>query len=309
VARICALTGATGFLGRHLVRALAEEGWRVRALVRRDPVEAFGRLDVDAVIGGLDPGPLAELCRGADVLVHAAGLVKARSRADFEAVNAHGVRGAAEAAKAADARMLLVSSLAAREPQLSGYAASKRAGEAAAEAVLGGALRIVRPPVIYGPGDRETLRVFQFAARSPVLPVFDSRARIAMIHAADAARQIAAAAAQPPERACVALSDGRPEGYGWREIVQAAAEAVGRRRVQLRLPSAVLTWTGAAGFLAQQLGASPMLTPGKARELRWLDWSIKVEESWLGAPNAKLDLQEGFGQTVNWWRETEGLML
>ena len=307
MARTCAVTGATGFLGRHLVRALAADGWRVRALVRRDPVSAFGQAETEVVIGGLDEGPLAELCRGVDVVIHAAGLVKARDRATFEAVNAHGTTLAAQAARAARARMVLVSSLAAREPQLSEYAASKRAGEVAAAALLGPELAIVRPPAIYGPGDLETLQIFRFAARSPLLPVFDARARLAMIHVADAAEQIAAAAARPPDRPCVALADARPEGYGWRDIVEAAAEAVGRRSpLTAPAPPVILTWAGALGSLARRFGARPMLTLGKARELRWLDWSVKPEEFWTQAPPSKFALGEGFRHTVAYWREAQG---
>jgi nucleoside-diphosphate-sugar epimerase len=309
VARVCAVTGATGFLGRHLVRALSEAGWRVRALVRRDPVAAFGEADAEVVAGGLDAGALAELCRGAEVLVHAAGLVKARSRAEFEAVNAAGARRAAEAARAAGARMVLVSSLAAREPQLSDYAASKRAGEAACREVAAGALSIVRPPAIYGPGDREILAVFRFAARSPLLPTFDARARIAMIHAEDAARQIAALAARTSGPDCVAVTDDRPEGYGWREIGEAAARAVGRRPILAPVPGAALAWAGAAGSISRRLGARPMLTTGKARELLWRDWSVKPDERWTGGPTVKFALEEGFRQTVRWWREAQCLSL
>jgi nucleoside-diphosphate-sugar epimerase len=309
VARICAVTGATGFLGRHVARALAEAGWRVRALVRRDPVQAFGDTDVEVAIGGLEAQALGRLCDGAEVIVHVAGLVKARSRAEFFTANAEGARRAAEAARAAGARMVLVSSLAAREPQLSDYAASKRAGEAAAAAVLGDALFVVRPPAIYGPGDLETLQVFRFAARGAALPTFDPRARIAMVHVEDAAAQIAAAAAERPDQAFAALSDACPEGYSWREIGQAAAAAVERSAVIVRLPSAILSVAGWAGSLANQLGARAILTRGKARELRWLDWSIKPEERWSGAPPAKFALNAGFRHTVRWWREAQGLML
>jgi nucleoside-diphosphate-sugar epimerase len=309
MARTCAVTGATGFLGRHLVRALTEEGWRVRVLARRDPVTAFGEAGVEVAIGGLDRDALARLCEDAEVLIHAAGLVKAPGPAEFHRVNAIGSRMAAEAAHRAGARMVLVSSLAAREPQLSDYAASKRAGEEAAAEILAERLSVLRPPAIYGPGDRETLAVFRLAARSPLLPVFDSAARIAMIHVEDAARQTAAAATEPPNQPCVALSDAQPEGYSWREIGQAAAEAVGRSPRFLRLPNAALAAAGLAGSAARRLGASPMLTHGKGRELAWCDWSVTPAERWSAAPPAKFALREGFRHTVAWWRETQGLSL
>lgn len=303
--RIAAVTGATGFLGRHLVGALAERGWTVRALVRRDPVQAApAGVEPQIVIGGLsDEAALARLCEGAQVVIHAAGLIKARADADFTAVNAVGAGRVAEAAsRAGAARTLLVSSLAAREPQLSPYAASKRAGEEAARQVLGDRLSVLRPPAIYGPGDRETLGVFEAALRSPITPVFDSRARVAMIHVEDAARQIAAAADRAPQRPVVALSDVRAEGYGWREIVQAAAKAVGRDSVMVPLPSATISLAGAVGATLRLFGANPILTSGKAREIRHLDWTLGPEERWSEAPEPRFDLEGGFAHTVAWWR-------
>ena len=304
--RLASVTGATGFLGRRTVAALAAQGWRVRVLVRRDPALASPEgVAPEVVIGGLsDAAALDRLCRGADALVHVAGLVKARRDAEFDVVNAEGARIAAEAAeRSGTARMVLVSSLAAREPGLSAYAASKRAGEAAASAVMGDRLSVVRPPAIYGPGDRETLGIFRAALRSPVAPVFDSRARIAMIHVDDAARQIAAAAARPPPRAVVAISDARPEGYTWREIVMAAAAAVGTRPALVRLPSEALAVAGFIGSVRRLLSGNPILTSGKAREMRHADWSLSPEERWSTAPTPQFGLEDGFAHTVAWWRE------
>ena len=195
---VVAVTGATGFLGRHLVRALAQDGWTPRVLVRRDPIHPLWRdLEVEVVVGDLKtPGGLDRLCRGAEVVIHVAGLIKAASLEGFNVVNRDGARAAAAASKAAGARFILVSSLAAREPRLSNYAASKRAGEDAAREIRPDAL-IVRPPAIYGPGDTETLGLFKIAAQSPVLPVLSPDARVAMIHVQDAAAKLAAFCRQP----------------------------------------------------------------------------------------------------------------
>lgn len=304
--RLAAVTGATGFLGQHLVRALSDDGWDVRILARRDPISPFWRgIEPEVVIGGLhDAAALDRLCAGADVLIHAAGLIKARSRAAFDAVNRDGARDAAQAAlRAKVSRTLLISSLAAREPQLSGYAGSKRAGEAAAAEVLGARLTVVRPPAIYGPGDRETLAIFQAALTSPILPVFDPKARIAAMHVTDAARQIAAIAAKPPPQGLVTLCDDHPEGYGWRELVEAAARAVGREHPRIvRLPDQLLSLLGAGGAIARLFGATPMLTPGKARELRHSAWGLSASEICLGLPSVAYTLDEGFRDTVAWSR-------
>lgn len=305
--RVAAVTGATGFLGRRLVGALAAEGWRVRVLVRRDAVHAAPEgVEPEVVIGGLsDEAALARLCRGAEVVVHAAGLVKARAAADFAAVNAAGAERVAQAAQRAGVgRTLLVSSLAAREPKLSAYAASKRAGEEAARRVLGDRLTVLRPPAIYGPGDLETLGVFEAALRLPVAPVFDPRARLAMIHVEDAARQIAAAAVRAPQRPVVALSDARPDGYGWREIAAAASRAVGKRRFAAPLSPALLPpLIRAAGFLSRMNGRPPPISADKLGELLHPDWAVRPEELAPNRPQPRFDLDSGFANAVAWYRE------
>ena len=300
MSRLVAVTGATGFLGRHLVRSLAEDGWTVRILARRDVLCPEWRgLAPQVVVGDVhDPAALQRLCAGADVVVHAAGLIKARDRAAYDAVNRDGARATALAADGAGARMILVSSLAAREPRLSDYAASKRAGEDAARAVLGGRLSVVRPPAIYGPGDRETLPVFAAAQAWPFLPVFGSRARLCLIQVEDAAAQIAALAAAP--RAGVfALSDARREGYGWAEVMTAAAAAVGRRPRLIAIPH----WTIrlAAHMCAFLTGGRAIFGPGKAREMLHPDWSVAVDEV-LAVPPPRFGLAEGFAQAVVWYR-------
>lgn len=301
--RLAAVTGATGFLGAAIVQALGRRGFDLRLLARRDPIrEAWTGLEPEVVIGGLsDARALARLCDGADVVVHCAGLVKARDPATFREVNVEGARRVALAA-GPDAHVLLVSSLAAREPQLSDYAASKREGEIAAAAILGERITVVRPPAIYGPGDRETFALFQAASKTPILPVFSPAARIAMIHVADAAAQIAALAERTPMGGTYALSDNRPQGYGWRDLIAEAARACGRTPRLIGLSDSVLTAAGALGGLARAAGATPILTPGKAKELRHLDWSVAPSEQAPYLAPATFGLADGFADTVDWCR-------
>ena len=292
---LAAVTGATGFLGRHIVRRLLADGWRVRVLARRDVLHALWRdLEVEVVLGDLaDAAALDRLCAGADLVVHGAGLIKARKAQHFFAVNEAGTRRLAERAPGG---MLLISSLAAREPGLSDYAASKRAGEDAARAVLGDRLGVVRPPALYGPGDSETLPLFKLAASSPVLPLLDPRARLALMHVEDAARQIAAAAALPMGFG-VALSDGRPEGYGWREIMQTAAATFGAAPRFVPIPAAALGAVAALGAILPGK-TPPMLSFGKLREITHPDWAVRREEQPLELPRPLFDLAEGFLHSV-----------
>jgi uncharacterized protein YbjT (DUF2867 family) len=245
---------------------------------------------------------LTRLTDGADVVIHNAGLVKAPNRAAFDAVNVSGAAAVAEAA-AETPHVLLVSSLAAREPQLSHYAASKRAGEEVMRQRLGDRLTIVRPVAIYGPGDREIAPVFELAARSPILPVLSATGRVGMIHVEDGARQIAALAGRPPTGATYGLSDDRPDGYTWGELMQAAALAAAGRKARLvNLPAAVVHGIGRLNDLAAAFGASPMLTSGKARELLHPNWSLSEAEQAPQLPPLLHPLQAGFSDAAMAYR-------
>lgn len=301
---MAAVTGATGFLGRHIVRALSDAGFRVRILARRDPIDPLWRdLTPEVVPGALrDARALARLTDGADVVIHNAGLVKASNRAAFDAVNVAGAIAVAEAAVHVP-HVLLVSSLAAREPQLSHYAASKRAGEDAMRQRLGERLTVVRPVAIYGPGDREIAPVFELAAKIPFLPVLSATGRVGMIHAQDCARQIAALAGRPPSGATYGLSDGRPDGYTWGELMQAAALAAsGREAKLLLLPAALIHAIGRFNDLVAALGSAPMLTSGKARELLHADWSVLPAEQAPQLPPPLHTLETGFSDAARPYR-------
>jgi len=304
---LAAVTGATGFLGQHVVRALAEEGWRVRILARRPPLSAFwSGLEPEVVAGGLeDDQALHRLCAGADLIVHGAGLIGG-TPADLHRINVEGARRMAESARSAapEAPFILVSSLAAREPQLSAYAATKRRGEDAARTVLAGRLTIARPPAIYGPGDRETLRFFQLAARAPALPVLHPAARVTLIHAEDAARQIAALAETVPVGEAFALCDSRPEGYPWRELMQTIAAVANKPRLMLQVPTATLFGLAAASMIGEGWRRrTATLTFGKVRELTHQDWGIRPHERVANAPQPRFDLAAGFEHTFHWYRK------
>jgi nucleoside-diphosphate-sugar epimerase len=308
--RVVAVTGATGFLGLHLVRALAREGVRIRILARRDPTHEFWRgITTDVVAGSLeDPKALEQLTMGADAIVHVAGLIKARNEAEFLRTNRDGARAVAEAASrhAPTARFIAISSLAAREPQLSPYAASKRAGEDAIRAVYErtpGQLVIVRPPAIYGPWDRETLTIFKAAGR-PIAPVFGA-GRIAIIHADDAAAAIARLASGAGDAGVFALADVKPGGYSMAELLGEAGRALGNTPRLVHVPSPVLL---AAGAISQALGGLTgrprIFTRGKAREMMHPDWSVAPDEAPPAAIYAsRIGLREGFAATAAWYRE------
>lgn len=301
---VVAVTGATGFLGRRLVKVLADDGWTVRILARRDIADpAWLGVEPKLVIGDLASGrALATLCDGAEVVVHVAGLIKAASRAAFDKANVEGSRQVALAAKAAGARLIMVSSLAAREPRLSDYAGSKRGGEDAAREIFGESLTIVRPPAIYGPGDMETLRLFKMASQSAFLPVLDPSARMAWIHVDDAAARIVDLV-KLPRPGLLSLSDNRPEGYGWVELMRTASKAVGTSPRLVRIPSWVIkSLANLSKWASIATGKDSIFTPGKARELLHGDWALSSNDPIPDFPPTRYPLEEGFAQSVRWYR-------
>ncbi len=158
---ILAVTGGTGFVGRRLIDLALERGHQVRALTRR-PQEP--REGVEWIEGSLeDRDALERLVTASDAVIHVAGVINAPDAAGFEAGNVTGTLAMLAAATAAGTqRFIHVSSLAAREPELSQYGASKARSE---DLVRSSGLDwvIVRPPAVYGPGDKETLELFKMA--------------------------------------------------------------------------------------------------------------------------------------------------
>jgi nucleoside-diphosphate-sugar epimerase len=306
---LTAVTGASGFLGRHVVSELARRGERVRILLRTPAAcPPWADCAPEVVEGDLSPASLRRLVAGADAVIHCAGLISARSYAEFDAVNHRGAEAAAEATRAAAprARFVLVSSLAAREPGLSSYALSKRSGEAKVRALLReDRTLVVRPPAIYGPGDRATLPLFRMAAKRSWAPMVRPKGgRLALIHVEDAACAIADLAFSDAS-GIVTLGGDRPEGYEWRELVLALFEASGRPRPRMvRIPAPLIRAAGALTGLASQLTRRPaVFSPGKANELLHRDWSVSAREMGRLPQPIRYPLREGLAQTAGWYRE------
>ncbi len=300
--RVVAVTGATGFVGRRLVPALAARGWRVRVLARNPTIGVWADAAPEVIVGDLASGAaLTALTDGAEAVIHGAGLIKARDRTAFFAVNAAGARRVALASGAR--RMVLVSSLAAREPGLSDYAASKRAGEAAAQEVLGERLLVIRPPAIYGPGDRETLALFQAAGTSPIMPMPDDPgARLALAHIDEVVDVLVTAVEGSWPAGTFAVGGARPAGYGWREIFATAAAAMGRSPWLAPTPPWLIR--GAAAMsesMGRVRGVPAIFNRGKARELLHPDWSVSPGELPPGGADP-VELRRGFDDTVAWYR-------
>lgn len=296
---LAAVTGASGFVGPHLITALARHGWRVRLLIRRwTPLPSLPGVDAEIVWGDLsDDASLKRLVEGADAVIHAAGLIKARRVEDFHRVNREGTERLSSAAP--NTPFLLLSSLAAREPQLSPYAASKRAAEEVVARRPGPWIG-VRAPAVYGPGDRETLAYFKMAARGLALQPSVPHARLSLIHVEDLAEALALAVDRPLPSAVWEVDDGRRGGYSHREMAAAAGEALGRRVHSLSAPRGLI---GGLAALNNLRPSPQMLTPAKVRELFHPDW-VSHDHSLPAAAGftARYELTAGFRHTISWYR-------
>lgn len=309
MSRLVAVTGATGFIGQHLLRLLASHGQRLRLLVRGLPSLPVCDPPIELQPGDLrDRIALERLVEGADVVLHLAGAIKALAESDFRAVNVDAVAALAEAtARHArpDAHFLLMSSLAAREPALSAYAATKRAGEDGLS-VLGPRQRrtIVRAPAVYGPGDRETLVFFKAAARGWSMVPSGTDGRLAMIHVHDLCAALAGIVERPPPDGVYEIDDGTEGGHTLRSMAAMAAEVMGRRVRIAELPLGVLSsYAALQQITARMRGQPAIVSSGKVRELLHPDWSVHDRRlaAWLQLGPA-IDLRAGFAETVDWYR-------
>lgn len=275
-ARTVVLTGATGFVGQHLQARLIQAGFRVRALVRPGAQRSGQiRSGCEVAAGHLhDVEFLDPAVADADAVIYCAGSVRGRAPADFRPANVAGVQHVADAIRRSGraSPLLLVSSLAASRPQISDYALTKHEGEQVLHAFRDMCWTILRPPALYGPGDREMLPILQWLRRgiAPVPGPVDQR--LSLLHVDDFAGAALAwlGASESCRHGTYEIHDGTVRGYDWAEM----GRAVAQRNVRLLpVPGALLRTAGQLNrLLSLAFGYAPMLTPGKVRELRQPHW-------------------------------------
>ena len=295
---IFAITGGTGFVGSHLIRKALAEGHQVRALTRRPQRAMPG---VRWIAGSLEqPEALAELVTGADAVAHVAGVING-DKAAFHEGNVVGTEHmVTAAAHTGIERFVHISSLAAREPQLSAYGASKCAAEEPVIAGLPGGWTIIRPPAIYGPGDRELLELFKLARRGLVpLP---SGGRLSVIAVEDLCRLILACLiGDAAIGRTYEPDDGRPGGWSTTDFARAVGRAVGRRVLTLPLPKPLLRLGATLDHAIR--GDRAKLTRDRVGFYTHPDWAVRAQyqpPATLWAP--RIATEDGLAATAAWYR-------
>lgn len=320
-----AVTGASGFLGSHVAQQLVDAGHAVRAVVRKTSDTRYLRgLDkVELFEGSVeDRASCFAACKGVDAVIHAAGLVKARTTAEFRLTNVIGTQNMIDAAKAEAAsikRFVMVSSLTARAPSPDGnplpvdaeprpvtaYGRSKLEGERIAlEARDALHVTVVRPTGVYGPRDKEMYQLFQFA-KMRVLPyIGDPDGKLTLIHGEDCARALVLClTADIPSGRAYDVDDGRI--YTRAQLAEGLEGAVGRKAwMSFPIPKPIaFGYATASELYGRVANKAVMVKREKMDELlqQWVGYSKPAHDE-LGF-SARHTWMEGARQTAKWYRD------
>ena len=274
--RIATVFGGSGFVGRYIVRRLAQQGWRVRVAVRRPNEALFVRTygtvgQVEPILANIrDKASTRAAIKGADVVVNCVGILVESGRQQFDAVHVEGAgRIARIAAQEGVARLVHVSALGADPESDSEYARSKARGEEAVRAAFPDAV-ILRPSVIFGPEDRFFNRFGLMAMLSPVIPVVGARTRFQPVYVDD----VAAAAVMGAEGSAApgVYELGGSETRTFRDLVEMMLRMIRRRRLVLSWPfwiARINAWfLDMAQAVSLGLFTNNILTRDQVRQLR-----------------------------------------
>jgi nucleoside-diphosphate-sugar epimerase len=312
------VTGATGFVGSHVAHALVKAGYEVRCGVRASSSTRWiSGLPVERV--GLDMKGRAEdfslAVENVDLVVHAAGITRARRTEDYHAVNAGGTRKLASAALGAGVRrFVLISSLAARGPDgrdhpESAYGRSKLEAEAHLRA-LDSQIEpvILRPAAVYGPRDTDLLPLFKMA-RAGFLALPSTANVLQPVYAEDVARAALAAARKAAGSGPFPVAEAAR--YTWGDVVAGLEKALGRNVRAVRLPPAAFPLAGrAAEWAARAFSAVPIIDERRGRDLAAHTWTCDVSETEAALGwRAEVPLFEGLERTARWYRQAGWLSM
>ncbi len=315
------VTGGTGFIGSWLVERLASEGRAVRCLVRRSGAAGSLPRTVDLAQGDLATGAgLAEALRGADTIIHLAGVTKALHPLDYLRGNAEATAQLLRAAAGSEVRRFVhVSSLAAAgpspgerplteddEPQpISQYGRSKLAGEKLVrESPLAGRAVIIRPPVVYGPRDRDVYQMIRTVARGWMLQIGSERRYFSLVFVGDLVDGLIAAAERDGVGGRTYYMAHR-EPASWEEFGNTAARLMGRRARAMAIPEKAAYMVGWCAEQWSSLSRKPgILSRDKVTEACCAGWVCDAGRARreLGF-RGSTELADGLRRTLDWYKE------
>ena len=274
--KLVAVTGATGFIGNVLVQKLIQDGWTVRALTRSS--RSSNSTSLKWIQGDLNNLiALRQLVAGASHVIHCAATVRGSSFHEFAHINIEGTKNllCAITEQKYYPRFLLISSLAARQPELSWYAQSKYLSEQQLYQYSDQLQwAIFRPTAVYGPGDKELKPLFHAMYRGLLPVVGKIHNRFGLIHVYDLVAAIELwLASEMAIHGIFELDDGTPGGYSY-QILADLAQRVWNRHVHcVAIPNLLMRSIALSNlWLARLFHYPPMLTPGKVNELQHSNW-------------------------------------
>jgi nucleoside-diphosphate-sugar epimerase len=317
------VTGATGFVGSHLLEVAPNYGLQLRVLVRK-PADAsrLKELGLEIVQGSLeDAAALRDAVSGVTAVLHLAAATKARGPEEFHRANVAGTQAVVDAVLASDPipkRLIYLSSLAAVGPPVNGvpvtrdspprplttYGRTKLAGEVVCQAAADRIkIAILRAPAVYGPRDRDVFEFFRLANRGVVPLPSTATGRLQMIHARDLARSLLLAATSKASSGVYHVAETR--AYHWDEMAHMVGQALGRRVRVPRIPAGVIKGAAAVSeTIAGLMGKSTIFNREKAEELTVEGWLCETELARRDFGfEAHIALQDGFNETAGWYRK------
>lgn len=317
------VTGATGFVGSHVLEIAPHFGLQLRALVRKPAdktrLEAAG---VECVLGSLEePAALQAAMTGVTTVLHLAAVTKARTPDEYQRANVAGTQAVIDAMLAArphPQRLVYLSSLAAAGPAEDGlpvtretsprplttYGRTKLAGEQVCERAADRIqVAILRAPAVYGPRDRDVFQFFRLARLGVVPLPSTATGQLQMIYARDLARSLLLAATSEAARGVYHVAEAR--AYGWAEMARMVGSALGRQIRIVRIPAPVIRGAATAvEAIAGLVGKSTIFNREKASELTVSSWLCETDLARRDFGfEALTALQDGFNETANWYME------
>jgi nucleoside-diphosphate-sugar epimerase len=309
------VTGATGFLGSHIAEVLVQHGFTVRCTVRpSSSLKWLDNLSIEKVnVNFSDEKSLEKACEGVDVVVHNAGITRAKTDAEFFEVNTHTTERLARAAiKARVSRFIFISSLEARGPDgfstaLSAYGKSKLEAERLLTNLQNDIeVILLRPAGVYGPRDTDLLTLFQIA-KYGLLTVPATDSRLQPVHGRDVAEAVLASIGGKAQLGPFEIAEATT--YNWQDMASKLEVAMNKKLHVLKIPREVFLGAGyASETVSKLLNQAPKLDRRRAKSLAYYTYTcdttpFKEAFGW----QARISLQDGLKETAEWYKQNNWL--